>query len=52
MVFSRIEAAQGDTGYLSNDGFNPVGTWYGAGSGAALEALQGVAQSLGRCISE
>lgn len=52
MVFSRIEAAQSNTGYMSNDGFNPIGTWYGTGSGAALEALGAVAQQLNSCISE
>ncbi len=51
MIFTRINAAQKDTGYMKNSGFRPVGTWGGAGAPAALQAIQAEADRLKNCIT-
>ena len=51
MIFSRLVHAQIDTGYLSNSGFGPVGTWAGTGAPVVLETIEQVATSLKNCIT-
>ena len=51
LVFSNIRRLFQDTGSLSNDGFTPVGVWYGSDADGAVQALEVFAESVKTCIS-
>lgn len=50
LKFSNITRAQQDTGNASNTGFQPVGTWSGAGAKRIYTSLQAVAEKIKTCL--
>lgn len=50
-TFTNIKQAQKDSGTLSNDGFNPVGSWEGAGPYQVIESLGKIASDINNCMS-
>lgn len=46
----NVEHAQYSTGSISNDGYGPVHTGWGAGSKPAIQALENVTSELADCI--
>lgn len=50
--FTQLSAAQADTGYMSNNGFGPVGAWGGGPAGGAYKATETVANTIFACINE
>ncbi len=52
MIFQNVTRAQQSTGYASNPGFGPVGTWNGARAPQVYSALQAVADRIRGCMGE
>ncbi|EAT6751242.1 hypothetical protein AAFW77_002395 [Salmonella enterica] len=50
-TFTNIKQAQKDTGALTNSGFNPVGSWAGAGPHQVVQALDKIAVDINSCAS-
>lgn len=48
-TFSNLKQAQKNTGTIANDGFNPIGSWEGAGPYQTLQALDKVAAEISTC---
>ncbi len=48
--FFNITRAQKDTGYATNDGFNPVGAWSGARAPDIIASLEGIANKIKSCL--
>lgn len=48
-TFSNLKQAQKNTGTVANNGFNPIGSWEGAGPYQTLEALDKVAAEISAC---
>lgn len=48
--FFNITRAQKDTGYASNDGFNPVGAWSGARAPDVVASLESMANKIKSCL--
>ena len=51
ITFGAIEAALGNTGYLSNTGFAPVGNWQAAAPVEVIGALEEIANRIGSCVT-
>lgn len=51
LIFSNITRAQQDTGTLGNNGFNPVGVWYGAKAPDVYASIELVANNIKTCIN-
>ena len=49
--FINIQRAQQSTGLLANDGFSPVGVWFGSRYEQAYSALEDKAGAIARCMS-
>ncbi|OQW68689.1 MAG: hypothetical protein BVN34_08405 [Proteobacteria bacterium ST_bin12] len=50
IVFMNITRAQKETGAIANDGFAPVGTWYGARSQDIYTSIEVVANKIKSCM--
>ncbi|ASK34898.1 hypothetical protein CEK62_11145 [Alcanivorax sp. N3-2A] len=50
LQFKDIEQAQKSTGVVKNTGFGPLGSWIGAGTMAAYEAMKGQSDKVFDCL--
>lgn len=48
-TFSNLKQAQKNTGTVANTGFNPIGSWEGAGPYQTVQALDKVAADISAC---
>lgn len=49
--FINIQRAQQDTGLWANDGFSPLGVWFGSRYEQAYTALENKAANIAQCMS-
>lgn len=51
LVFQNILRAQKNSGSVSNDGFNPVGTWGGARAPVVVDTIHQLAEKFKVCVN-
>ncbi|RKS85744.1 hypothetical protein DES39_1157 [Orbus hercynius] len=51
-TFSNIKQAQAETGYVANNGFNPIGNWDGANPSVILKTLENEVSKVSACLND
>lgn len=52
LLLSQITSAQESTGYATNRGFSPLGTWAGSTAGDAYSAAKSLSDQVFACVSQ